>query len=165
MINKHYKNQNGYSLIETVFYIVLFSILSLAVINALISMTKSFTETATHAELMQVSPVIERITHEIRQATSITSITNNNTDLLLQTTGTNTSVEFLLSGTNVQLKENGATTGNLNTPDIAITGLTFTQITSTNSKAVKVDISARYLKDKQAREEHFYDTVILRGSY
>ncbi len=158
--------KSGYSVLELIFYITIFIILSFVVIEAIITMTKSFKQVAVQTELIQSGTIMERISREIRQADDISSIAAS--DLLLNTTdssGNSKTVEFVFSGTNIQLLENGVLTGNLNTLNISITALTFTQITTTEGKAVKIFMTLKSNNDRQARTENFYDTVVLRGEY
>ena len=163
----NYKNLNdGYTIFELLFYISFFALLSLLVINAMVTMTKSFKETAIQAELAQSGSIMEKMSREIRQAYDISSI--NSTDLNLNTTdsaGAEKTVEFLLSGSNVQFLENSVLTGNLNAPNIVVTGLSFTQIITGKGKAVKIVLSIRSSNDSLARVQDFYDTVVLRGNY
>ncbi|HBA45878.1 hypothetical protein A2W67_00595 [Candidatus Nomurabacteria bacterium RIFCSPLOWO2_02_40_28] len=161
---KNYKK--GYAILELLFYIAFFAILSLVVINAMIVMTRSFRETSIQGELIQSGVIMERISREVRQAYNISSISA--TDLNLDSTdngGANKTVEFLLSGTDIQLLENGVLTGNLNTLNITVTALTFTQITTTKGKAVKIAFTVRSSNDKLNRTQDFYDTIVLRGIY
>jgi len=171
-ISKKNKNKNGlpaqagYAVLELLFYISLFAILSLVVINTMITMAKSFKETALQAEWVQSGTIIERISREIRQAYDINSISSS--DLKLNTkdiSGANKIVEFLLSSSNVQLLENNIFIGNLNTPKIVVTGLTFTQITTAKGKAVKILLTIKSTNDILNRTQDFYDTIVLRGSY
>lgn len=164
---KHFQKRNsGYVLIETLFYIALFSILSLAVIGAMITMTKAFKETTIKAELMKGSNIMETISREVRQADSINSISANSLKLNTKDdAGVDKTVEFLLSGSNIQLLENDILIGNLNTPNILVDALSFTEITTAKSKAVKIFLTIRSSHDSQNRAEDFYDTINLRGSY
>lgn len=166
MIKNSPKKNSGYAILELLFYIVFLSLISLVVINALIITTKSFKETAISGEWMQSGIIMEKISREIRQANDISFINVN--DLKLNTkddAGADKAVEFLLSGTNIQFLENNFLTGNLNTPNITVTGLTFTQINTAKSKAVKIVLSVRSNNDISTRIQNFYDTVVLRGSY
>jgi type II secretory pathway pseudopilin PulG len=161
----NYKN-GGYTLVELLFYISLFSILALLVINSLLVMTKAFRETSIHVELTQSSNIIERMSREIRNASVVTvasadNITINTTD----GAGATKTVQFLLSGTNLQLLENGVLTGNLNSPNIRVSALTFTEITTTEGKALKIFLTVDSRNDIQARSVDFYNTVGLRQSY
>lgn len=166
MKSKINKIKNGYSVVETLFYIAIFLVLSLVVINSLITMTKSFKENTIQADLVQSAMIMERISREIRQAYGINSIAA--TSLKLNTKDdldNNKTVQFSLSGVNIQLLEDDVLTGNLNTPNIEVTSLSFTQITTTEGKAVKVILSVRSTRDTAGRIIDFYDTVVLRGDY
>lgn len=165
-IFKKNKIKSGYALLELLFYIAFFAVLSLIVIDAMVVMAGSFKETTLQAELMQGGTIMERMSREIRQAYDINSISAN--DLKLNTkdsSGADKTVEFLLSGSNLQLLENAVFTGNLNTPNISITALTFTQITTAKGKAVKVFFTIKSANDTLGRTQDFYDTIALRGSY
>jgi competence protein ComGC len=168
MINffKKNKTQQGYVTLELLFYIAFFVILSLVVINTMITMTRSFKETTIEAQWLQSGSIMERISREIRTAYDINSISANDLKLNTQNNvGIIKTVEFLLSGSNVQLIENNILTGNLNTPNIAITGLTFTQITTSQGKAVKVFLTVKSVNDVSGVTQNFYDTIVLRGIY
>ncbi|OGI62776.1 hypothetical protein A2818_00835 [Candidatus Nomurabacteria bacterium RIFCSPHIGHO2_01_FULL_40_12] len=157
---------SGYTVVELVFYIALFVILTLAVINAMITMTRAFRETTIQSELLQSGNLMERISREVRASYDIASI--GATDLVLNTKdsgGANKTVEFLLSSSNLQMLENSVLTGNLNTPNITVTGLAFTQIITTKGKAVKISLTVRSNNDKLDRDKTFYNTVVLRGDY
>ncbi len=164
---RNFKTANkGYTILEVLFYISFFAVFSLIVIDAMITMAKSFKETSIQGELMQSGVIMEKISREIRQAYDIVSISAN--DLQLNTTdsdGENKTLEFLLSGNNIQLIENNVLTGNLNPPNIAVTDLTFTQIITAESKAVKIFLTVKSVNDVLARTFDFYDTIVLRGGY
>jgi len=163
---KFKQTKAGYATLELLFYIALFAVISLTVINAMITMAKSFKETAIQAELVQSGTMMERMSREIRQAYDINSI--GTADLVLNTKdsgGANKTVEFLLAGSNLELLENGALTGNLNTPNIAVTALNFAQITTVKSQSVKINLTLRASDDPSNRPVNFYDTIVLRGNY
>ena len=163
---KNKKHNRGDSLVELLFYISLFTILTIVVINSLVTMTRSFKETALEGELVQSGNIIERIEREVKQAVSISSIST--TDLKLNTTdssGTAKTVEFVLSGSEIHLLENNTLTGNLNTPTIAVTALSFTQITTAQGQAVKISLTLKSTNDIQARTVDYNDTAVLRRSY
>lgn len=158
--------KRGYAILELLFYIALFSILSLLVINAMITMTGSFRETAIHRELVQSGGIMERMSREVRQAYGINTISAN--DLKLDTKDSddvNKTVEFLLSGEDVEFFENSVLTGNLNTSSIAVTNLSFTQIITAKGKAVRILLTVKSINDALGRNQDFYDTIVLRGDY
>ncbi len=160
-----FKN-NGYTLIELLFYISLFLILSILLINSLFVMARSFKETTIYSQFSQNAVVIEKMSREIRQAYEINSISTS--DLKLDTTdsaGVNKTVEFVLVGGDVQFLENNVLTGNLNTQNTTVTSLSFTEITTTIGKAVKISMSIKSDNDAEGQTQDFYDTVVLRGVY
>lgn len=168
MTNRKENFKGGYTLLEVLFYIALFSILTFVVIDSLITMTRAFRQTTVQADLMSASSFMERISREIRQASSVNSISAS--DLKLNTKdelGNDKTVRFLLSGTDVQFFENDILTGNLNTPNIQVTALSFTHITipTSNGKAVKFSLSAKSSRDTTNRVKNFYNTINFRGDY
>jgi len=158
--------KSGYAIIELLFYISLFALLSLLVINALLSMTSAFKETAIQSEILNNTGILERISREIRQAESINSISATSLSLNTKDTLGNAQViTIALSGANVTLTDDGVLVGNLNTPQIQASSLSFTEITTTSGKAVKVFITISSLQDSNNRSYDFYNTVVLRGAY
>jgi competence protein ComGC len=165
MIKKYFKKNAGTSMIEMLFYIVLLSMLSVVVINAMITMMKSFQEVSMRMELVRSGNILETISREIKKSYSINSI--NPSDLILNSrddSGNTKTVEFSLSGTNLLLKENSTLTGNLNSPGVAVLGIIFTQITTAKGSAIKVEMSIAP-KSRIIDTENFYDTIVLRGNY
>ena len=163
---KYIKNKNGYAILETLFYIAFLTVLSVVVINSMIVMIKSYHETKIGNELMEGSAIMERMSREVRKAYGINTISSN--DLKLDTkdgSGVNENIEFKLVGSDIQILETNKTTVNLNTTTLAITGLSFTQITSAKGKAVKIVLTIKSTNDTQNRTYDFYDTVALRGGY
>lgn len=161
------KTNEGYAVLELIFYVTLFAVISLVIINAMIIMTTSFKETTIQTEFMQGGAIMEKISREIRQAHDIDP-TSSSVDLKLNTKdelGNDKTVEFLLSGTDINFFENSVLTGNLNAPNIVVLATTFTQITTAKSKAVKIILSVRSNHDSLGRTFDFYDTVVLRGGY
>ena len=167
MIKNIKKNKNGYAVLELIFYIALFVVLSLVVIDAMITMARSFRETSIQAEFVQSGTIMERMSREIRASYDI-DVTSTNTDLKLNTKdddGVEKIIEFKLVGSDIQLWDAGINIGNLNTPNIIISALTFTQITTAKGKAVKIFLTIKSANDVLGRTQNFYDTIVLRGSY
>src|SRR5687768_15506750 len=94
------RKKGGYAVIELLFYIAFFVLMSLAVLNSMIIMSRAYKETSIHNELVQAGGIMERISREVRQATGINTISP--TSLVLNTVdsaGAGKIVEFSLSGT------------------------------------------------------------------
>ena len=165
-MDKNIKNQRGYATVELLFYIALFAVLALAVINGMLMMTRAFREVSVQSELLQSGNVMEKISREIKQAMSINTITGSSLTLNTKdSSGANKTVQFNLSGSDLQFLENTVLTGNLNNPNISVSNLSFAEITTTQGKAVKVSFSVLSTNDKLNRSKNFYNTIVLRGNY
>jgi type II secretory pathway pseudopilin PulG len=161
------KNNHGATLIETIFYIVLFSMLSTVVIYSIVTMTKSFKEISIQRELMQGGEIMERMSREIKKAYQINSLASP-TDLKLNSIddeGDSKTVEFVLENNNLRLLENDIFIDNLNNENIKVENLSFKQMTTANGKAIKIFLSVSSLNDKSSRSYDFYNTLVLRGDY
>ena len=160
------KMKRGFMLIEMLFYISLFSIVSFAVISSLITMNKSFRQTTASADLVQSASIMEKISREIRQAYDIYSITEPSLKLNTKDeSNINKTVQFTLSNNDLHFFENDVLIGNLNTPNIRVSNLAFRRIITAKGQAVRVSFSVTSTRDRAARVEWFYDTVVLRGEY
>ncbi len=158
--------QGGYSLIELLFYVSFFAIFVLVTINAMIIMTRSFRETTHFSQLIQSGSMVERMVREIRQASGVTIISATSIRIdTLDDAGLAKTEEFTLSGSNLEFYENGISSGNLNSPNITLTALSFSGVTTARGSAVKVSLSIRSTDDSLSRVYNFYDTVVLRGNY
>jgi hypothetical protein len=166
MIGKSFKNSSGMALLETLFYVFFLGLLSIVVINSILVMTKSFKETRRQTEIIETSHIMERISREIKQSYDISSISSGNLTLNTRDdAGTAKTINFILSGTDVRLTDNGSFVGNLNLPTIQVSNLSFTEITTSRGKAIKVSFSATSSRDPLLRAYDFYNTIILRGTY
>ena len=159
------KVNTGTAILETLFYISLFAAISIAVIDSLVVMTKSFKETNTQISLAQGQKIIERIANETRQASEITSITPTNLRLNTTDQTGNIILGFNLNNGNIELLKNDVVVDNLNSGNLTVTNLSFTNINTTIGKAVKIDLSVVSKFDSQNREENFHNTAVLRGKY
>jgi len=160
------KRNSGASILETIFYIALLLAFSILIINALFTMTKAFKGTTIQSDLMHGGTIMERISREIRQAKSIVFITPNSIKLnSIDETGTDKTIEFNFSNSNINLTENETLVGNLNSLDVSVVNLSFLQINTTNSIAIKIFLTIKSNKDSTWREESFYNTVVFRGIY
>jgi len=167
MIDKTRKTNRGASIIETLFYIVIFVVISIAVINAMIMMMRSFKETKVEREIVQSGEIMERVVREIRGAYLIDP-QSTATDLKIYTksgSGVSKLEDFNFTASNLQFSEDGVLTGNLNGPNISVQDASFTQITTAVGKAVKIMITVKAKDDARARTYVFDNTVVLRGTY
>lgn len=163
---KHSFCRRGFSLIEMLFYISLFVIISIVVINSMIVMMKSFKETKIMAELTSSSNIMEKISREIRSANSIYSFSTTDIEINVKNdSGVNVRKRIALSGRDINFFENDVLIGNLNTANIEVASLTFSQISKRKGVAIKIFLTVRSKNDSQGQNEDFYNTIVLRGGY
>jgi type II secretory pathway pseudopilin PulG len=176
----HKKNHNkGYALAETVVYLALFIILSIAVVNSLVTIIQIFTEIRSNRNLLDAgSGAMERMSREIRNATSVDGNSSLDTSpgiLILNTTtddGTLKTTKFATSaslGLELYESEGGGTpltlTGDLMGQGITVSSLTFTKISTGKSTAVKIILTVENSQNSKKPKQTFNDTVVLRRSY
>ncbi len=162
------KLNKGFSLIEVVFYVSIFLILSIVTIDALIVITKSFKTTKVNIELAQGGTILEKIAREIKQAESVTLVSSS--DISINTfdeDGNAKNIRYLLSGSNLAVYENGSGTssGNLNPSNIKINSISFTDLNTTLSNAIRISITIGSNHFNSTKEANYYTTVVLRGGY
>lgn len=169
------KLNKGYGILELVFYVAIFAITALLVINSILTMVSSFKETKANNNLIQSSKILERISREIRSSESAaingSSVSLTNQDGVVTT--------FTLNNDDISLYESGNLVGVLNPANISVISLTFTNIVfvrngSTyvagdvvplNSDAVKVALTLEVNSFGVIKSKTFYTTVVLRESY
>ena len=165
IINQKHKTRAGYAILELLFYVSFFAVLSLLVINSMIIMTKSFKETSVQAELMQGGSIMEKISRDIRQANNF-SYASNVLTLNIDNAGSPKTITFTFANPNMQVTDSVlGSLGNLNSPNISVTAFAVTSITTTEGKAVKIVLTIRSNNDTLGRTVNFYNTVVLRDSY
>jgi Tfp pilus assembly protein PilW len=162
----------GFSLAELLIYVALLSITFLAVVNVLVSLTRSYANLRSAFALQQsVISVFERVSREVRDARGIAGGSILGTSpgkLVLDTTdalGASRTVEIYGENGVVNLRENGVLTGPLSVPQATVTSLVFYSITTPVSRAVRTELELQSGTSTAFRREKFYNTAVLRGSY
>jgi len=159
----------GYSIIEIIVYLAIFTALSILVINSFILILSSFNTTNINRKLLESGVVsMERMSREIRKAQG--AILNGPSDVLLigvggfgnpsRTRFVNENGELNLYKNNNLEKE-----GNLLGQNISLTSLVFRYITTVESKAIKIEMTLQYSLGNNNKSENFYNTIVLRGGY
>ena len=157
------KKNRGYSLVEMLFYIFILVLLLLVIVGILTSIVKSQRDFKASRDIENAAVVsLERITREIRNASSITSAGANN--LLLNITG-GPAIEFFASSTVLSIKEGGVYVGPLTPLSVSLTNLMFRPLNSGNSSAVKIEMTLQSGAENFQKSASFYSTAVLRGSY
>jgi type II secretory pathway component PulJ len=161
-------HNRGFTLIESVIYTALVISLSVLLITMLSVMYRVFSESRATRDLLTSSQgVMERMTREIRGATSIDTVTSvfGTSPGTLKLNKASTTVQFALSSGAVAFTDNGTLAGNLTSSQVTVTSLIFRKIVTTNSSAVRIEMTLRSLRAPSSRTITVYDTAVLRGGY
>lgn len=164
--------KSGFTLVEMIIYIAFFAVLSVLAIEAIMVVMKSFyTLRLTQNINQSATTALERMSREVRNAYDIdaggSTFNANPGHLTLRTKdsgGVNTTVEFYVSNGQIGIREGGVDKGSLMAKSTTVTNLVFRQITTTNSKAIKIEMSLHDAHGLLTRDAVFYDTIVLRGS-
>lgn len=165
--------KNGYSLVEIIIYLAIFTTLSVLVINSFVIVLGSFNTTRSNRNLLESgSLAMERISREIRQASSVDIVnsTMGSNPGVLQLNNTNSGgaamvMKFVVENGILNMYKDGVLVGNLLGQNILVDNLIFRHIATTNGEAVKIELTLEDSGSKISRVENFYDTIILRGAY
>ncbi len=168
---KNYKLEacRGYTLIEAIIYISILAMLSVLFISLLFSMANSHTEFRLMRNITSsASLALERLSREIKQARNVDVGGSTPGRLLLNTTdggGLATTVEFYLSAGTLMLRAGSAAPASTTARYVTVDNLIFRQINTTESSAVKIEMTLSASRGTVSRTEKFYTTAVLRGSY
>lgn len=169
------KKEAGFTLIEAVVYIAIFSIVFVFALNTVFTAIKSYNNFKVVKNLRSEAEfVLERWEREARLASGVSEAESvfgvspgkiylNSTDI---SSGAPKTAEFFLSGNSLVLRENGGAEKFLTSSSTSITSLVFRQISNAStSKAVKIEMTVSASKGGITKQENFYATAVLRNSY
>ncbi len=160
-------------MLEILIYTVILIILMMVVVNVIISMERTYRALSSQTALQSSAlTALERMTREIRDSSSVdmgVSVLGSSPGVLqLNTTddaGAAMTIQFFVSNQTVRIKENGVDSGPLTASTVRVTNLMFRKITTAQSQAVKIDLTLESGTSTSYRQQKFYSTVVLRGSY
>lgn len=148
--------KRGMTIVETLIYVVIFTIVISALVQAMLTMSSSFTHIK-QSRAINYSGVtaLERMTREVKGAKSIDetgSVFNASPGRLKLDTA-----EFYVSGGKIVVKETGSSVESpLTSSKVNIDSLVFREIiATTNAVKIELKVSGR----------SFYTTSVLRGAY
>lgn len=167
--------KKGFSLIETLVYIGIFSLVSVVAVNLFIMAIDSVAKNRVLQKINTSAEIsMERMVREIRGASSIDineSVFGVNPGILQlntidQESGASTTVKFNVSNNAILITKENFSPQALTVDGVLINSLVFRNISaSSTSVAVKIEMEIEASWLDYVKSEKFYDTVILRGSY
>lgn len=167
------KNLGGFTLVEMLVYVAILAVIFVLAINITLAMMRAFTDIRVSRDINNAATVaLERITRETRAAYDIDGAQSTFgthpgrlTLLTKDAAGSNTSVEFFVSGSTLRIKEGGVDRGALTPQRVVVDNLVFYSLTGVRSKAVKIEMQITGTRGNVSKTRSFYVTAVLRGSY
>jgi len=164
--------KRGITLPELVVYVTIFIALSLVATNSISQMGRAFVRYKVNSALAgSATSVLERAVREVRFATSIDdgqSIYDNPMGRLFlahASSSATTTVEFLVAGGKVLVKENGGQAVPLTGETVIAESLVFRKAATTTRRAIKVELGLRDTRSGTTTVDYFYTTAVMRGNY
>ena len=145
-------HMNGFTILEIIVSIAIFSLVLVLVISFLISTNASDSKTKASRETIDnARTALETIIYEIRGAKSIYTPTTTANQLSLETTKylpqdeTSTFIDFFLCGTALCLKKESQDPIALTSDSVQVASLTFLQILNGATPSIKVSLTVNYV--------------------
>jgi prepilin-type N-terminal cleavage/methylation domain-containing protein len=164
-----HRSRHGFSLIEMLIYIAVLSVIFIVVVNTVLSFTGSYRKfTAERLLDRSATDALERLTRDIRGATTIdvlNSTFGNATDTLtlISTSGSiSTTTKFYISSNNLRVNINGTYFGPLTVSNVSVTTFTLKKLSSTNSTAIKIDLTVQATNGALVINKNYHSTVVIK---
>lgn len=160
------KDISGYSLVEMVIYLAILSVVSLIVINTILSFSQSYGNLRALRLLdHSASSALERMTRDIRSATSVDTANSalgvSPGVLTLLTSASATTTKFYVLNNILQVDVNNASSGPLTVSKSSITNLTFTKLSNGTTTAVKIDMTVSATDGTVSKSKNYHSTVVV----
>lgn len=150
----------GYSLLELLIYIALFTLISVVLIRSLVIMMRTYASSQANRRLQNNGDVImERISREARDADSLSGTFSTNPGTLTLT-GNGATVSFAVVNGAIQV-DDGGTVGVLSTDAVAVTNLVFRKIQTPHGEGIKTELTLT-TTNSTIKSASFYSSVLLR---
>jgi len=163
------KKKEGYTLLELLLYISLYSIIMLSVMALLLTLLEVRVKSRTLAEVDQQGvQIVQLITQSLRNADNVNSPAAGATAALLSLDMPGTSLDptvFDLSNGIVRISETGGAAVVLNNSQVTVSNLTFTNLTRPGTAGnVRVQFSVTYVNPEGRNEYNYSKTFTADAS-
>lgn len=167
---KENKNIGGFTLIEVLLYVVIFSLTLAAVVFAVSGVLRSYTNTQAKTRIGRAAALsLSRMTHEIRLANSADTVQSSfgahpGVLALVASSPTRTTRFYVDNGT-LKFDENGAYAGDLTQEKVYVSSFIVRHIQVGSSSGIRVELTLDSHAKNGTTSETFYSTTVMRGSY
>ncbi len=166
-------SKGGFSLVEVVLYVGLFTALSLMSMTSLFQTVKAFNNLRISRDIDDSSvKIMERLTRDIKSSTAVDlakstfgSTPGRLTLSTVNASGTPLIVEYYVATSSLRIKENGVDVGPLMSGKTSIEALVFRYINTGNTLGIKTELYISSTRSSLRDADNFYNTSLIRGSY
>lgn len=167
------QNKKGFSLVEMLVYVALLSLISLTVIEGVLSITRMSSQFVIARDINNSGRIaMEQMVRKIRFANNVDvaqSIFNNADGKIqfsaLDELGNPEVVEFYIDSGKVKMEVDDVGVGYITSKNVVIDELTFFYVANAETESVKIILGITGQKGIQQKSVVFYNTVLLRGGY
>ncbi|MES3005076.1 MAG: type II secretion system protein [Patescibacteria group bacterium] len=159
----------GYSLVEMIIYVTILSIVSVVLVNTLLSFTGSYKQLqALRAVDRSAMDVMEKFSRSIRSSTSIdiggsSFGANPGVLVLVETDGlVSTTTRFYLENQVVKMDVNGVYYGPLSLGVADVTSLVFRKTDSDSTSAIKIEMTVSANIGGVTKQKNFFLTTVTK---
>ena len=164
MLSRITNKTEGFTIIEILVYVAVLAGIFLLVVNTLLSFTKNYREVRALRLADQTSiTALERMTREIREASSANTDQSSVLTLTKTVGSTSTTTKFYIDGGVMKLDVNGEYAGPLSIAGSSVVSLDFTKLSNSTSSLIKIDITVQGTSGPVARTKTYHSSVIMRG--
>lgn len=157
MRNKLLSNKNGFTIVEILVSVGIFSIVLMAIVSFVLWMNYYNAKIKADGEVTEnARRVLDIITYETRGAKGIYAPTTTPNQLSLETTKylpvgeSSAFIDFFLCGSAVCLKKESQNPIALTTDSVEVSSLSFSQILSETMSSVRIDLTINYKNQHSA---------------
>lgn len=160
-MEKNIQNKKGFTLIELLLYIGILSIVITSLVLFALRIITGNAKSSTQQEISsQARYISERLKYEIRNANGINSVSSNQISLIKDTPNNPTIIN--LSAGKVMIQQGGNAAVSLNSVDINITDLTFSNYSLADNKTKNIGFTLTLVSNFQYSLPQYIDTISLR---
>lgn len=159
---------NGFSLVEMLVYISVLLVVSVVVVNVIISFSDVLDEQRIKGKIAHTgNGALERMVREIRNADTV-DLVNSTFDTgngVLALANVGNTVTFTATSSGIDLLVGGGVTTPLVNDEVTVDSLMFHYYTTGNTELVRVILTVSATSSDATFTETFYGGAVLRGSY
>ena len=159
------KNSSGFSLVEMLIYVFLVALLTIAIVNSLVFMTKSYKDVrAAKSIALSANTLLNRFSYEVKKANDLSGSFGSSSSTLSLTEGTTTIIFSLESSSSRVLISTNGINDYLTSAETKVTALTFLKLQATStSKGAVIQFTISNSGGNNIKTENFELSALIRN--